>query len=80
MYVWIGFPVIGVGFTGALATSPPKRGDHRFGKFKTVCLNCRLSMMCVGHTTISEGLDFLALSAFAFRNSWVWFVFFFCCE
>ncbi|KAG2264597.1 hypothetical protein Bca52824_071676 [Brassica carinata] len=25
-----GFPVIGVGFTGALATSPPKRGDHRF--------------------------------------------------
>lgn len=22
--------MIGVGFTGALATSPPKRGDHRF--------------------------------------------------
>uniref|UniRef100_A0A1J3EHH1 Cytidyltransferase-like domain-containing protein n=1 Tax=Noccaea caerulescens TaxID=107243 RepID=A0A1J3EHH1_NOCCA len=25
-----GYPVIGVGFTGALATSPQKRGDHRF--------------------------------------------------
>ncbi|KFK33343.1 hypothetical protein AALP_AA5G001700 [Arabis alpina] len=25
-----GFPVLGVGFTGTLATSRPKRGDHRF--------------------------------------------------
>ncbi|CAN8266991.1 unnamed protein product [Cochlearia groenlandica] len=25
-----GYPVIGVGFTGTLATSLPKRGDHRF--------------------------------------------------
>ncbi|KAL1208270.1 hypothetical protein V5N11_034983 [Cardamine amara subsp. amara] len=25
-----GYPVVGVGFTGSLATSRPKRGDHRF--------------------------------------------------
>ncbi|XP_023638287.1 uncharacterized protein LOC17885218 isoform X2 [Capsella rubella] len=26
----LGYPVLGVGFTGSLATSRPKRGDHRF--------------------------------------------------
>ena len=26
-----GVPVAGIGFTGALASVPPKRGDHRYG-------------------------------------------------
>jgi hypothetical protein len=26
---WTGMPVAGIGLTGALASVPPKRGDHR---------------------------------------------------
>ncbi|KAL5553072.1 hypothetical protein UlMin_040473 [Ulmus minor] len=46
-----GSPVLGVGFTGSLATSRPKLGDHRF------CLSTRSSdRLWVSTVTLSKGL------------------------
>ncbi|VFQ78180.1 unnamed protein product [Cuscuta campestris] len=46
-----GFPALGVGFTGALASTQPKRGDHRFH------LSTRTSQrLQVSTVTLSKGL------------------------
>ncbi|KAF6137397.1 hypothetical protein GIB67_036434 [Kingdonia uniflora] len=46
-----GFPVLGVGFTGSLASLDPKRGDHRF------YLSTRTSdRLWVSKVTLSKGL------------------------
>ncbi|XP_060964062.1 uncharacterized protein LOC115712341 [Cannabis sativa] len=46
-----GSPVLGVGFTGALASMPPKRGDHRF------YLSTRTSdRLCISTVTFTKGL------------------------
>ncbi|KAI3921115.1 hypothetical protein MKX01_036094 [Papaver californicum] len=46
-----GFPVVGVGFTGSLASSRPKHGDHR------VILSTRTSdRLWVSKVTLSKGL------------------------
>ncbi|KAI3898147.1 hypothetical protein MKX03_021746 [Papaver bracteatum] len=46
-----GFPVVGVGFTGSLASSRPKHGDHR------VFLSTRTSdRLLVSKVTLSKGL------------------------
>ncbi|KAB1205606.1 hypothetical protein CJ030_MR7G017778 [Morella rubra] len=46
-----GSPVLGVGFTGSLATSGPKRGDHRF-HLSTRTADC----LGVSTVTLSKGL------------------------
>ncbi|XP_010554071.1 PREDICTED: uncharacterized protein LOC104823950 isoform X2 [Tarenaya hassleriana] len=46
-----GYPVLGVGFTGTLATTHPKRGDHRF------FLSTRTSdRLCTSSITLSKNL------------------------
>ncbi|KAG2709421.1 hypothetical protein I3760_05G238600 [Carya illinoinensis] len=47
----LGYPVVGLGFTGSLASTSPKLGDHRF------CLSTRTAdRLWVSTVTLSKGL------------------------
>lgn len=50
-----GVPVAGIGFTGALASVPPKRGDHRYGPLSCSLFSVKNSGPLHTHFKVKRG-------------------------